>query len=395
VNDVLRSSGQPLDRSTREAMETQFQHDFSNVRIHTDQRAAESAQEIDASAYTVGPHIAFGQGKFLPDSADGRQLLAHELTHVIQQGSSQGPVPADLQIGDAGGAAERQAETFAQMPPEPAPNPSGIAGSAPLTLRKSPDEKKKDQPAAPKSPAATTKKAWSSDSLVIWLHSYNTGCSPQGVFGAWVEGTGSVQGFGSAGHRTCEGRLTAYQDEPEQFFLRYSPTVQAATYPHSLDPLEGIGVSALFEFTSVGGQHKVLFSGQDSAPAYDKEGGVLNAKLGGGAFMDKGYAMIVPIIFPDSGSLRVLLKMHYSGPPAVDVVFDDLIDVELQRPGPGTDTGIYLLVPDADNAPLVYKRLTGKEGWQKPPAVVVTVWSDDRGYYYNSKRGKVRLPERP
>src|SRR6185295_5081690 len=88
VHDVLRSSGQPLDPATRTFMEPRFGHDFSGVRVHSDARAAESAQAVDALAYTVGHRVVFGAGRYTPETSDGRRLLAHELTHVVQQDRS-------------------------------------------------------------------------------------------------------------------------------------------------------------------------------------------------------------------------------------------------------------------------------------------------------------------
>lgn len=85
VHDVLRSPGQPLDPATRTFMEPRFGHDFSRVRIHADARAAASAQAVNARAYTVGYDITFAEGRYAPSSRDGQHLLAHELTHVIQQ----------------------------------------------------------------------------------------------------------------------------------------------------------------------------------------------------------------------------------------------------------------------------------------------------------------------
>jgi hypothetical protein len=85
VEEVLRSSGQSLDASTRSFMEQRFGHDFSRVRVHTDARAAASAQALGAWAYTINSHVAFGPGQYQPDTIAGRKLLAHELTHVIQQ----------------------------------------------------------------------------------------------------------------------------------------------------------------------------------------------------------------------------------------------------------------------------------------------------------------------
>jgi Domain of unknown function (DUF4157) len=77
-----RGSGQPLDSGTRTFMESRFAHDFSRVRVHTDRHAAQSAESVGASAYTVGSDVVFGAGAF------DRQRLAHELTHVVQQSRS-------------------------------------------------------------------------------------------------------------------------------------------------------------------------------------------------------------------------------------------------------------------------------------------------------------------
>ncbi|MGA2349999.1 MAG: DUF4157 domain-containing protein [Terracidiphilus sp.] len=85
VDTVLRSSGQPLDRATRREMESRFGYDFSHVRLHTDNRAAASAQSLSAKAYTVGSDVVFAPGRFAPQTTEGRHLLAHELTHVVQQ----------------------------------------------------------------------------------------------------------------------------------------------------------------------------------------------------------------------------------------------------------------------------------------------------------------------
>lgn len=81
----LRGSGQPLDTTSRAILEPRFGHDFGQVRLHTDAQAAQSAREINAAAYTVGDDVVFGPGRHTPDTDDGRHLLAHELTHVIQQ----------------------------------------------------------------------------------------------------------------------------------------------------------------------------------------------------------------------------------------------------------------------------------------------------------------------
>lgn len=85
VHEVLRSAGEPLEESTREFMESRLGQDFSDVRVHTDARAAESARSLNALAYTVGRDVVFGAGQYAPQSRGGKRLLAHELTHVAQQ----------------------------------------------------------------------------------------------------------------------------------------------------------------------------------------------------------------------------------------------------------------------------------------------------------------------
>jgi hypothetical protein len=86
LHEALRSPGQPLDVDTRTVMESRFCHDFSQVRVHTDAKAAESAQALDALAYTVGRDVVFGSGQYSPETSAGQNLLAHELAHVVQQG---------------------------------------------------------------------------------------------------------------------------------------------------------------------------------------------------------------------------------------------------------------------------------------------------------------------
>jgi hypothetical protein len=89
VHRTLASPGRPLDAGTRDFMESRFGHDFSQVRVHTDSQAGESARDINAHAYTAGSDIAFAPGKYQPESQSGRQLLAHELAHTVQQNGLQ------------------------------------------------------------------------------------------------------------------------------------------------------------------------------------------------------------------------------------------------------------------------------------------------------------------
>src|SRR6266516_6868887 len=113
VHDVLHSPGQPLDQATRTFMEPRFGHDFSKVRVHTDARATESAHAVNALAYTVGHNIVFGGGQYTPNTTAGQRLLAHELTHTVQQGSNETALQSRLEVGATDDAFEREADTVA------------------------------------------------------------------------------------------------------------------------------------------------------------------------------------------------------------------------------------------------------------------------------------------
>lgn len=116
VRSVLDKGGsQPLDPSTRSLMEFGFGKDFSQVRIHTDAQAAESAQSIAARAFTVGRDIVFGAGQYAPQSRGGRWLLAHELTHVRQQRANGHAMQTSLGVNRSGDEYEREADRVADQ----------------------------------------------------------------------------------------------------------------------------------------------------------------------------------------------------------------------------------------------------------------------------------------
>lgn len=83
---AAEQGGAPLSEELRSYFEPRFGHDFSRVRVHANGEAASAARSIDARAYTIGSDIVFGSGEYAPDAQEGRRLLAHELTHVVQQG---------------------------------------------------------------------------------------------------------------------------------------------------------------------------------------------------------------------------------------------------------------------------------------------------------------------
>jgi hypothetical protein len=141
VHDVLREPGTPLDPATRSDMERRFGHDFGQVRVHTGGRAAESAQRVDAHAYTVGQHMVFDAGQYRPQTPDGQRLLAHELAHTVQQQGLQ-RAPASLSAVETPeyqrleGEADRAATAALEAPPtaqRPSAAPATHSGVAPIT----------------------------------------------------------------------------------------------------------------------------------------------------------------------------------------------------------------------------------------------------------------------
>ena len=108
VHEVLRSPGQPLDAATHAFFAPHFGDDLSRVRVHAGEQAAKSADQVHARAYTVGHHVVFGVGQYAPKTRRGRQLIAHELTHVVQQGATCQP-----------GVLYRQGIDQPLLPPDP------------------------------------------------------------------------------------------------------------------------------------------------------------------------------------------------------------------------------------------------------------------------------------
>ena len=87
ISSIRSGGGSPLEATTKEFMESRFGYDFSTVRIHSDLSAARTAKALNALAYTTGNDVTFGEGQYSPNTVKGRRLLAHELTHIIQQGT--------------------------------------------------------------------------------------------------------------------------------------------------------------------------------------------------------------------------------------------------------------------------------------------------------------------
>lgn len=132
VHDVVNSGGgSPLAPDVQEEMQGRLGHDFSDVRVHNDSKAHDSAQSVNAHAYTVGSNVVFQRDKYDPGSAEGKTMLAHELTHVVQQRS--GPVDGSsagggIKVSDPSDRFEREASSNAErVMAGPAPAPTATA----------------------------------------------------------------------------------------------------------------------------------------------------------------------------------------------------------------------------------------------------------------------------
>ena len=120
--DQARGGGQGMDHGTRTRMESAFGADFSGVRIHTDARADGLSQSLSARAFTTGRDVFFRHGEYSPGSSSGRELLAHELTHVVQQNGD--GIQRKMTVSEPGDAHEIEADQMARtvMQQEHAPS---------------------------------------------------------------------------------------------------------------------------------------------------------------------------------------------------------------------------------------------------------------------------------
>src|SRR5574337_1117725 len=141
VRDAIQSPGQPLAPEARAYMEPRFGHDFGKVRVHTDTRAADSARAMNALAYTLGQDIVLGSERYFPRTVAGKQLLAHELTHVVQQ----------AQGGESGQSEQRADAAAASVVLGEAVSPAQLGGASQSVQMKPDDPASKpaeDKPAA-------------------------------------------------------------------------------------------------------------------------------------------------------------------------------------------------------------------------------------------------------
>jgi Domain of unknown function (DUF4157) len=307
VHDVLNSPGRPLDAAAQAFMEPRFGHDFSGVRVHTDARAAESARSVNALAYTVGRDIVFGPDQYTPETTAGKRLLAHELTHVVQQSGTSFSTGTVMKVGTPGDPYEREADIhassivregsqFAHMPVST--HHSGAVMQRAEDIGATQDEKVPTQAtgggvpatggASTATPAQTaTPAAWTTDLLTITLYSDRKDC-----FGIAVPS-------GISPYSTCGSPVRP-------------PFCQSARVPFSVDflvdragtprpsSLKMPAVSVDFDFVTTGGNHTKRIQETDAAPRYNGPNMPLKTSVGHD----------FPIGTTESGTLHVRLTMN-------------------------------------------------------------------------------------
>ena len=152
VHDVLGGGGgSPLDAGVRGEMEGRFGQDFSDVRVHTDKQASDSAESVGANAYTVGNDVVFRSGQFDASSPTGQRTLAHELTHVVQQRSGPvdgSPAPGGINLSSPSDRFEQAADRNADAVMSGAPSEAEPDETAQRTVQRAAEDELEDEEAA-------------------------------------------------------------------------------------------------------------------------------------------------------------------------------------------------------------------------------------------------------
>ena len=343
VHEVLSSPGQPLDTATRDFFEPRFGYDFSQVHIHSDSRAAESARSVNALAYTVGQDIVFDRDRYAPHTDEGRQLLGHEFTHVIQQSGNGSP-----------------------------------SGAPDLLQRQSPQNP---------NPPVTQTLAWGPDNISIQVENRSAGCvSLSQASGLVTAGPISGPGVANVPYSGNCPKPCAHQPLPLQFAFKTDLWIPRPGVK------QGDKVSALSVFVqftpSSGGPARTLVQGTDDG-IYDRPGDPLKTSLR----TDLSNFTLPP------GSLIVSLINSDRGGGQGVATYTDQIDVidcpGVRAPGisvpmPVIQLHTIIVVPDPEHAPLIYY-LAGPSS-QGP---FYEVQKDEKGYFYVYKGKRVYLPEDP
>ena len=135
-----RSGGQPLDSAVQQEMGARLGYDFRNVSVHSDGESEELNEQLNARAFTTGHDVFFRQGTYDPGSSSGQELLAHELSHVVQQGTGRVGGGARMAVRPAGDAFEQEADAAASRAASSAHEAAGPAAPAGIQRQGAPEE---------------------------------------------------------------------------------------------------------------------------------------------------------------------------------------------------------------------------------------------------------------
>jgi hypothetical protein len=144
--DAARGGGQHLDAGVRSSMEPSYGADFGGVKVHTDSRADGLSRSLNAKAFTTGKDIFFRQGEYNPGTSSGRELLAHELTHVVQQNGS--GISRKMSVSQPGDAHEVEAESMARAVMQQEQRPAREADRMAVSRAEQDEAQAKADPAA-------------------------------------------------------------------------------------------------------------------------------------------------------------------------------------------------------------------------------------------------------
>lgn len=303
VSEVLSSTGKPLDSTTRGFMEARLGHHFGEVRIHADGRAAESARAMNALAYTVGRDVVFGAGRYAPGTREGQKLLAHELTHVVQQNESAFSGGEPIAMDDPHDAFERQAEAVSEKSMEESGDGSRAGGlSKGLSLQRDVDDAGTPTPTAPGS------KPWDPEiMLFIFLKSDLKDC----LGGADRDGV--ISPYSNCGSPVkppfCKSAHTPFN-------VTYRIDLKGTLRPSSY---KVPSVSARFHFKPTKGQVNRIYDFTDSSPRY----------VGPGESLEPKFGRDFPIDTSESGTLKIELVMDDTA-SGNKVKYTDSLEYEIQ-----------------------------------------------------------------
>lgn len=212
VSRAISRSGQALEPAAKSFMETRFNRKFDGVQVHTDGEAANSARDISAKAYTSGNHIVFGEGQYQPNTEGGRHLLAHELTHVVQQN---GGAMQEIQRDKTGKSQE-------PISPKKKPEPPKKKIVVDLTTQKATlfegDKEVKSMQVSTGKKGHETTTSTHAKPFTIGEKDKNHASS---TYGKCVDAKGVKQSDSSNGAKGC-GKGLKYVGAPMPFFQRFN-----------------------------------------------------------------------------------------------------------------------------------------------------------------------------